>query len=83
MEQIKSPEEIKEQGLDPETGKYFQEVYDFHGLIKVKENRVLAERFDAKVDRHKKRVRDHLEIGEKVFVLAERLIKKRRSRKIV
>ena len=45
-------------------------------MIKVKENRDLTERFDAKVDRRKKRVRDHLEIGEKVFVLAERLRKK-------
>ena len=34
-----SPEQIKEQALDLETGKYFQKVYDFHGLIKVKEDR--------------------------------------------
>ena len=32
-----SPDEIEEQTLNPETGKYFQEVYDFHCLIKVKE----------------------------------------------
>ena len=71
-----SPEQIEEQALDPKTGKYFQEVYDFHRLIKVKENRDWKERFDGKVDRLKKRLRDPLEIREKVLVLAERLRKK-------
>ena len=36
---VYSPEQIEEQALDPETRKYFQEVYDFHCLVKVKENR--------------------------------------------
>ena len=40
-----SPEQIEEQALDPETGKYFQEVYDFHQFIKIKENRDQIERF--------------------------------------
>ena len=29
-----SPEQIEEQALDLNTAKYFQEVYDFHRLIK-------------------------------------------------
>ena len=58
---------------DPKTGKYFQEVYDFDWLIKVKENRDRLERFDAKVD--EKRLREPLDIDEKVLVLAERLRK--------
>ena len=33
---VYSPEQIEEQALDPNAGKYFQEVYDFHRLIKVK-----------------------------------------------
>ena len=45
-------------------------------MIKVKENRDQTERFDIKLDRHKKRLRDPLEIGEKVLVLAEHLRKK-------
>ena len=45
-----SPKQIDEKALDPETGKYFQEVYDFHHLIKVKQNRDQIERFDTKVD---------------------------------
>ena len=68
-----SPDQIEEQSVDPNTGKYFQEVYDFHRLIKVKENRDRTEKFDTKVDRRKKWLRDPLEIGEKVLVLAERL----------
>ena len=45
-------------------------------MIKVKENRDWKERFDVKVDRLKKRLRDPLEIREKVLELAERLRKK-------
>ena len=59
-----SPEQIEELALNPETEKYFQEVYDFHCLIKVKEERDRRERFDAKVDKHKKRLWDPLEIGK-------------------
>ena len=70
------PEQIEEQALDPNTGKYFQEMYDFHRLIKVKESRDQTEKCDAKVDRRKKRLRDPLEVGEKVLVLAKRLRKK-------
>ena len=71
-----SPQQIEEQALDAKTRKYFQEVYDFDHLIKVKENRDRLERFDAKVDRRKKRLGDPLEIDEKVIALAERLRKK-------
>ena len=78
-----SPEQIEEQALDPNTGKYFQEVCDFHHLIKVTENRDQTERFDTKLDKTKKRLRDLLEIGEKVLVLGERLQKKRCAWKIV
>ena len=52
------PQQIEEQALDPKTGKYFQEVYDFDRLIKIKENRDWLERFNAKVDRRKKRLRE-------------------------
>ena len=71
-----SPQQIEEQALDPKVAKYFQEVYDFGCLIKVKENRGRLERFDAKVDRRKKCLRDSLVINEKVIALAERLRKK-------
>ena len=62
-----SPEQIEEQLLNPKTGKYFQEIYDFHHLMKVKETRDQVKGFDAKLDRRKKRLRDSQEIGEKVL----------------
>ena len=70
------PQQIEEQALDPKTRKYFQEVYDFDRLIKVIENRDRLERFDAKLDRCKKRLRDPLETDENVIALAEHLRKK-------
>ena len=30
-----SPQQLQEQALEPKTGKYFQEVFDFDRLIKV------------------------------------------------
>ena len=71
-----SSEEIEGKAPDPNTGKYFEEVYDFHRLIKVKENRDRTERFNTKLDRRKRRLRDPREIGEKVLVLVKHLRKK-------
>ena len=34
-----TPEQIEEKSLNKETGKEFTEIYDFHRLIKVKENK--------------------------------------------
>ena len=48
------PQQIEKQALDSKTGKYFQNIYDFDRLIKVKKNRDRLERFDAKVDRREK-----------------------------
>ena len=70
------PEQIEEQALNPNTGKYFSAAYDFHPEIKVKEDRDRSEKFDSKIDRHKKQLGDDLEIGEKVLLLAERLRKR-------
>ena len=50
------PQQTEEQTLDLKMRKYFQDVYDFDQLIKVKENRDQLERFDAEIDRHKKRL---------------------------
>ena len=71
-----APEQIEEKSLNKETGKEFTEIYDFHRLIKVKENKDRIQRHDLKIDSRKKRFRSPLEIGEKVFVLSERLKKK-------
>ena len=44
--------------------------------MKVKEDRDWGERFDSKFNRHKKQLKNPLEIGEKVLVLAKQLRKK-------
>ena len=71
-----SPQQIQEQALYPKQRKYFQEVYDFDRLTKVRKNRDWLERFDAKVDTRKKRLRQPLDIDKKVLVLTERFRKK-------
>ena len=59
------PQQTEEQTLDLKMRKYFQDVCDFDQLIKVKENRDQLERFDAEIDRHKKRLWEPLEIDKK------------------
>ena len=71
-----TPEQIEEKSLNKETGKEFIEIYDFHRLIKVKENKDRIQTHNLKIDSRKKCLRSLLEIGEKVFVLLERLKKK-------
>ena len=48
------PEQTEEQALNPDTGKYFQEVYGFHRLMKVKKDKDRGRKVDLKIDRHKK-----------------------------
>ena len=59
------PEQTEEQALNPNTGKNFQEVYDFHRLMKVKKDKDRGRKIDSKIDRHKK--------------TAERALRKRRK----
>ena len=51
-------------------------------MIKVKEDRDRGRSFGSKIDRRKKRLRDPLEIGEKVLVMAKRLRKKDARRRL-
>ena len=55
----------------------YWEIYDFHRLLKVKEDIEKRERANIKTDRRKmNKLREPLDIGEKVLVLAERSKKK-------
>ena len=76
-----APEPIEEKSLNKETVKKFTEIHDFRRLIKVKENKDRIQRHDLKLDSGKKRLISLLEIGEKGFVLSERLKKKDASGK--
>ena len=68
------PEEIEKKTLEDGN---FREKYDFHRLQKVGKDIARQERYDSKKDIQKPRkLREPLNIGGKVLVLAERLKKK-------
>ena len=74
-----SPEQIEKKSLDPIKGQNFSATYDFSRLWRIKEaqGRTDRYRYAKKLDsRKKRRLRDPLDIGEQVLVLAERLKKK-------
>ena len=75
---------IKKYGIEPETveeksltDNRFRELYDFHRLGKIKQDFGRRDRFNAEKDKRRNRkLREPLEIGEKVLVLSERFKKK-------
>ena len=67
-----APETFKKRNLNPNDGKYFQEVYDFVRLRKIENNQLRNEKFDLKIDERKRTLRSPLNLTEKVFILAER-----------
>ena len=71
-----APETIEKKSLNPNDGKYFQEVYDFIRIKKIENNQMRNDKYDQNIDRRKRTLRDPLNLDEKVLVLAERLKKK-------
>ena len=70
-------------GLPPEiiekktlANNVFKEIYDFYRLVKVTKAANRYERYNEKIDGKKRKLREPLEIDEKVLVLAERIKKK-------
>ena len=69
-----SLKQIEEKSLDPERGQQFKETYDFSRLWIIKEAQGRSERYAKNLDARKKRkLRDPLDIGKIVPVLAEKL----------
>ena len=71
-----APETIEKRSLNPNDGKYFQEIYDFVRLRKIENNQMRNDKYNQKIDRRKRTLRSPLNLNEKVLVLAERLKKK-------
>ena len=68
------PEIIEQKTLENEV---FREVYDFYRLAKVTKDADRYKRYNEKLDKkQKKKLREPLNIGEKVLVLAEKIKKK-------
>ena len=71
-----APETIEKRSLNPNDGKYFQEIYDFVRLRKIENNQMRNDKYDQKIDRRKRTLRSPINLHKKVLVLAERLKKK-------
>ena len=71
-----APETIEKRSLNPNDGKYFQEIYDFMRIRKIENNQMRNDKYDQKIDRRKRTLRSPLNLDKKVLVLAERLKKK-------
>ena len=65
------PETIEKRSLNPNDGKYFQEIYDLMRLKKIGNNQTRNEGY-----KRKRKLRSPLNLDKKVLVLAERLRKK-------
>ena len=68
------PEVIEKRTL---SNNVFKEIYDFYRMVKVSKGVNRYERYNAKIDeKQKRKLRESLEINEKVLILAERIKKK-------
>ena len=70
------PETIEKKSLNPNDGKYFQEIHDFARLRKIENNQIRNDKYDQKIVRRKRTLRSPLNLEKKVLVLAKRLKKK-------
>ena len=67
------PETIEKRSLNPNDGKYFQEIYDFMRLRKIGNNQMRNDKYNQKIDKRKRKLRSPLNLDEKVLILSERL----------
>ena len=67
------PETIEKRSLNSSDGKYFQEIYEFMRIRKIENNQMTNDKYNEKIDRRKRKLRNPLNLDEKVLVLAERL----------
>ena len=68
-----APQHVENKSLDITAGKDFQEVYDFYRLVRIKEPMQRPGKYAKNLNNcKKKRLRDPLDIGEKVLVLPKR-----------
>ena len=61
-----APETIEKRSLNPNDGKYFQEIYDFMRLRKIETNQSRNDRYNEKINRRKRKLRSPLNV-EKII----------------
>ena len=59
-------ETIEKRSLNPNDGKYFQEIYDFVRLRKIENNHRRNDKYNQKIDRRKRTLRSPLNLNGKV-----------------
>ena len=80
-----SPEEVKKRVIKKSLkSNRFRTIYNMHRLEKTNKLNQRLDRYDKKkYNRKKKKLRENLMIGERVYVLVERIKKKKRTWKIL
>ena len=71
-----SLESVEKNTLDLEDGEFNREMYDFQRIKKVDNNNYRTRKYETKKDKRRRKLRNPLNLDEKVLVLAERLKKK-------
>ena len=71
-----APETILNKSLNLKTGKEFQEIYDFHRISSIEKRQARDNRYAQKIDSYRRKLRDPLNIDEKVFIISSRIRKK-------
>ena len=59
-----APETIEKRRLNPNDGKYFQEIYDFVRLRKIENNQKRNDKYNQKIDSRKRTLRSPLNLGK-------------------
>ena len=62
-----APETIEKRSLNPNDGKYFQEIYDFMRIRKIENNQMRNDKYDQKIDRRKRTLRSPLNLDKFKF----------------
>ena len=78
-----APQEIETKSLDKDSGKNFQEIYDFHRLWKFKENRLRNEKYAETLDSMKKTKTTCFERQGESFSFSRTFKEERRAWKVV
>ena len=63
-----APKTIEKRSLNPNDGKYFQEIYDFMRIRKIENNQMRNDKYDQKIDRRKRTLRNPLNLDEKCLL---------------
>ena len=62
-----APKTIEKRSLNPNDGKYFQEIYDFMRIRKIENNQMRNDKYDQKIDQKENNIKKSLKFRRKNF----------------